>query len=75
MAVFVNRLETKRISNRYTYSLIAGYLFMIYRGDLMSTIAYCFGTYVVMVYIPTKVTFNLPGLSLQGEKRVERRIY
>lgn len=58
MAFFVNRLEVKRVTSRYTYSIIAGYLFMIYRGDLMSAFAYCSGTYLVMVYIPTKVTYR-----------------
>ncbi|MBP1993962.1 oligosaccharide repeat unit polymerase [Paenibacillus eucommiae] len=53
IAFLVNRFESPGRADRYTYSLIAGYLFMIYRGDLMSAFAYSFGTYVIMVLVPS----------------------
>jgi hypothetical protein len=53
IAHFVNKLENT--SSRFAYALFAGYVFMIYRGDLMSAFAYCFGTYIIMIFIP-KIT-------------------
>ncbi|MFC5405024.1 hypothetical protein [Cohnella soli] len=53
MALFVNRLESSVGKNRYTHALIAGFLFILLRGDLMNAFAYCFGTYCVMVLLPT----------------------
>ncbi|QJD87206.1 oligosaccharide repeat unit polymerase [Cohnella herbarum] len=60
---FVNRLESDAITDRYTHALIAGYLFVIYRGDLMNAFAYCFGTYVIMVIVP-KAIFRLSKQSI-----------
>ncbi|MCD9023653.1 hypothetical protein [Cohnella silvisoli] len=52
VARMVNKLESDTLMNRYTHALIAGYLFIIYRGDLMNAFAYCFGTFVIMVLVP-----------------------
>lgn len=52
IAWLVSKLEKGAGMSRYTHSLIAGYLFIIYRGDMMNAFAYCFGTYVVIVLIP-----------------------
>ena len=51
-ARFVRKLESVQTHNPYVHALIAGYLFIIYRGDLMNAFAYCFGTYTVMVLGP-----------------------
>jgi hypothetical protein len=58
IAWLVNKLEKNVGLNRYTHSLIAGYLFIIYRGDMMNAFAYCFGTYVVIVLIPSLISKN-----------------
>ncbi|QGQ94373.1 hypothetical protein EHS13_05355 [Paenibacillus psychroresistens] len=59
----INKLEIKMVAERYSYALFSGYLFIIYRGDLMSAFAYCFGTFVIMVFIPKTVNklFKQPG--------------
>lgn len=51
-ARFVGKIESAQARNPYAHALIAGYLFIIYRGDLMNAFAYCFGTYVIMVLGP-----------------------
>jgi hypothetical protein len=71
MACFVNKLESTKYKNRLAYSLVAGYFFMIFRGDLMSAFAYCFGTYIVMVFIPSKM--NLKNQTSRA-RAVNRRV-
>lgn len=51
-ALFIRKLEAGKDRSRYAYALVAGYLFIFYRGDLMNAFGYCFGTYVVMVLVP-----------------------
>lgn len=55
-AAIVNKLENGPHRNRYVHALIAGFLFIIFRGDLMNAFAYCFGTYVIMVFGPSFLT-------------------
>ncbi|WP_123041890.1 hypothetical protein [Cohnella candidum] len=62
-AAIVNKLEKGIHKNRYVHALIAGFLFIIFRGDLMNAFAYCFGTYVIMVKMPAVIS------RLQGPAR------
>lgn len=52
VALLLRRLEAGKDRNRYAHALVAGYLFIFFRGDLMNAFGYCFGTYVVMVLVP-----------------------
>jgi hypothetical protein len=72
-AIIINKLDSRVKMARYAYSLFAGYLFIIYRGDLMSAFAYCFGTYIAMVYVPTKVSFKASSKLLERKIRAARR--
>jgi hypothetical protein len=67
IAYLINRLDSKLNMERYTYSLFAGYLFVIYRGDLMNAFAYCFGTYIVLVFIPMRMNFKIAAVSIKNK--------
>ncbi|WP_221469236.1 O-antigen polysaccharide polymerase Wzy [Cohnella nanjingensis] len=69
LALFVNKLEAGVSKNRYTHGLIAGYLFILLRGDLMNAFAYCFGTYVVMVLVPYGCSRLLNGKRNESKER------
>jgi hypothetical protein len=66
VALFIRKLENGAAGNRYVHALVAGYLFIFYRGDLMNAFGYCFGTYVVMVLGPALLT------RLGGRRAVRR---
>lgn len=73
-ARFVRKLELAQSSKPYVHALIAGYMFIIYRGDLMNAFAYCFGTYVIMVLGPQLIERWFPAPERTENRAMLRRI-
>lgn len=70
IAWLVNKLEAGTGRSRYAHALIAGFLFVIFRGDLMNAFAYCSGTYIIMVYVPTMMSKSRKTSWLLPARRV-----
>lgn len=78
MAIIVNRLEKSARKEFLTYAILAGFIFYIYRGALMSGFAYSFGTIVTIKFFPVFIKFILKKPAANPERErivwVKRKI-